>query len=192
MASLNTDMSPILHAAGPTGGPGAAVARSCGGPVRPGRGLLPWLRALSSPSGCASGFHALRRAGRRRLRFTLLEVIIAAAILAVAVAASVGIVGAARSRILRAESRWGRQHLLSQAAEFYLLCGPNAPYPGGLLPEGFSASCSIGVVDDLPEDALEPQEGWVLGRFYIRVYDTAGTPMAECTVEKLLREEDCE
>jgi len=121
-----------------------------------------------------------------------LEVIIAAAILAVAVAATVGIMGAARSRILRAESRWGRQHLLSQAAEFFLLCGPSAAYPGGLLPEGFSADCAMSLVDDLPEDALEPQEGWVLGRFHVRVYDTSGAPMAECTVDKILREEDCE
>jgi type II secretory pathway pseudopilin PulG len=124
--------------------------------------------------------------------FTLLEVIIAAGILALAVAMSVGTMGAARARILRAESRWGRQHLLSQAAEFFLLCGPEARYPEGLLPEGFSADCSLSLADDLPLDALDAQEGWVLGRFHIRVYDTSGSLMAECSVDKLLREEDCE
>jgi hypothetical protein len=119
-------------------------------------------------------------------------VIVAAAILAVAVVMSVGIVGGARARILRAESRWGRQHLLSQAAEFFLLCGPSASCPEGLLPEGFSADCSVSLAEDLPEEALAPQEGWVLGRFHVRVYDISGALMAECTVDKLLREEDCE
>lgn len=121
-----------------------------------------------------------------------MEVILAAAILAAAVVVTVGILGAARARILRAESRWGRQHLLSQAAEFFLLCGPGARYPEGLLPEGFSADCFLAPADDLPTEALEPQEGWLLGRFHIRVYDTSGAVMAESSVDKLIREDDCE
>lgn len=124
--------------------------------------------------------------------FTLLEVLIAAAILAVAVVMSVGIMGGARARILRAEGRWGRQHLLSQAAEIYLLAGPRAALPSGLLPQGFSSSCTLAPVDDLSEEDMEPQQGWILGCFHICVYDTAGDLMAECRVEKLVREEDCE
>ncbi len=129
------------------------------------------------------------RAGRC---FTLLEVIIAAAILALAVVMSVGIMGGARARILRAESRWGRQHLLSQAAELYLLGGPAAEMPPGLLPEGFSSSCTLTPVDDLSEEDLEPQQGWILGCFHVSVYDASGDLMAECRVDKLVREEDCE
>lgn len=124
--------------------------------------------------------------------FTLLEVIIAAAVLALAVVMSVGIMGGARARILRAESRWGRQHLLSQAVELYLLGGPAAEIPPGLLPEGFSCSCTLTPVDDLSEEDLEPQQGWILGCFQVSVYDASGDLMAECRVEKLVREEDCE
>jgi hypothetical protein len=127
-----------------------------------------------------------RRGGRC---FTLLEVAIAAGILALAVVMSVSIMGGARSRILRAESRWGRQHLLSQAAELYLLGGPQAEVPPGLLDEGFSCDCSLSPTEgDLPEEALEAQEGWVLGRFHVRVFDPNGDLMAECEVEKLVRE----
>ena len=126
-------------------------------------------------------------------RFTLLEVIIAAGILALAVVMSVGIMGGARARILRAESRWGRQHLLSQAAELYLLAGPGAERPPGLLPQGYSCDCTLAQVEDgMAEAALEPQDGWVLGRFDVRVYDTSGAVMAQCSVEKLVREEDCD
>ena len=141
----------------------------------------------SSQNGGPSG-SALRAAGG----FTLLEVIIAAAVLALAVVMSVGIMGGARARILRAESRWGRQHLLSQAAEIYLLGGPAAEIPPGLLPEGFSCTCTLTPVDDLSEEDAEPQQGWILGRFHVCVYDTSRSLMAECRVEKLVREEDCE
>ncbi len=134
----------------------------------------------------------VRRVRSARRLFTLLEVIIASGILVLAVAMSVGIVGAARARILRAESRWGRQHLLSQAAEFYLLAGPAAVPPPGLLPEGFSCDMTLSRVEDLSDAALEPQDGWVLGRFDIRVYDTAGDLLSECQVEKVVREEDCD
>ena len=141
----------------------------------------------SSRNGVRPG-SALRAGGG----FTLLEVIIAAAVLALAVVMSVGIMGGARARILRAESRWGRQHLLSQAAEIYLLGGANAELPSGLLPEGFSSTCTLAPVDDLSEEDMEPQQGWMLGRFHVCVYDAAGDLMAECRVEKLVREEDCE
>lgn len=143
----------------------------------------------STPTGLP---RAVRRVSPRRRVFTLLEVIIASGILVLAVAMSVGIVGGARARILRAESRWGRQHLLSQAAEFYLLAGPAAAPPPGLLPQGFSCEMALSRVEDLSEAALEPQDGWVLGRFDIRVYDTAGDLLAQCQVEKVVREEDCD
>jgi hypothetical protein len=147
---------------------------------------------MSSPPNSSQHGGRPRHTLRARHRFTILEVIIAAAILALAVVMSVGIMGGARARILRAESRWGRQHLLSQAVELYLLGGPGAEVPPGLLPEGFSSSCTLTPVDDLSEEDLEPQQGWILGCFHVSVYDVAGDLMAECRIEKLVREEDCE
>jgi type II secretory pathway pseudopilin PulG len=132
------------------------------------------------------------RAAKQRRQFTLMEVMIAATVLAIAVAMSLGIVGGARGRILRAEQRWGRQHLLAQVAELYLLAGPYAELPEGLLPEGFSSSCELRAVEDLPEEALEPIQGWVLGEFRIEVYDVNGAPMGSVTVQKVVKEEDCE
>ncbi|MBN2451041.1 MAG: hypothetical protein JXR77_11665 [Lentisphaeria bacterium] len=128
-----------------------------------------------------------------RSRFTLLEVMIAAAVLAMAAVLATSVLGGARARILRAEKRWGREHILAQAAELYLLGGPRADVPEGLLPEGFSCQCSLTAVEEgLDEAGIEPQEGWVLGEFHIRVFDTSGNAMAECTVQKVVREDDCE
>ncbi|NMA43392.1 MAG: hypothetical protein GX946_08415 [Oligosphaeraceae bacterium] len=126
----------------------------------------------------------------RKQHFTLMEVMIAATILAMSVVAGLGIVGAARSNLLRAEKRWGRQHILSQVAECYLLAGPRAIMPDGVLPQGFSSSCHLYTVDDLPEDAQESIRGWLLGEFHIEVFDVSGKLMEELRVRKLVKEDD--
>ena len=64
-----------------------------------------------------------------RHSFTLMEVMIAATILALAVVSTMGVVAGARSTLLRAEQRWARQHLLAQAVEFYLLAGRDGDFP---------------------------------------------------------------
>ena len=122
-----------------------------------------------------------------------METMIAATILATAVAATMGIVAGARSTLLRAETRWARQHLLAQAAEFYLLGGPTAQMPENLLPDGCTASCEVYAVEDnIEEEALEPIRGWCLAEFHITVLDSGGKLMAETRVRKVLKEDDLE
>ncbi|MDD3695650.1 MAG: hypothetical protein PHG44_06750 [Lentisphaeria bacterium] len=126
----------------------------------------------------------------RKHYFTLMEVMIAATILAMSVVASLGIVGAARSGLLRAEKRWARQHILGQVAECYLLAGPGAIMPEGVLPQGFSSVCHLYAVDDLPEEAQESIRGWLLGEFHIEVFDVSGKLMEELRVRKMIKEDD--
>ena len=115
---------------------------------------------------------------------------IAATILAMAVVSTMGVVAGARSTLLRAEQRWARQHLLAQAAEFYLLAGKNAVFPEGLLPDGFTASCELYEVEDIHEDALEPIKEWLLCEYHICVFDNTGVKIAETFVQKVLKEGD--
>ena len=116
---------------------------------------------------------------------------IAAAILALVVVMTVTLIGGARARILRAEKRWGRQRLLTNAAELFLVGGPHALEPDNLLPEGFSATCELVRVDQgLDETSSEPIDGWLLGEFRIVVWDVGGNRMAECTVQKVVREDE--
>lgn len=124
--------------------------------------------------------------------FTLMEVMIAATILAMAAAATMAIIGGARSSLIRAEKRWARQHLLVQAVEMYLLGGHDTEVPEELLPAGFSSSCELLTVEDLHEEALEPNRGWQLGEYLVVVYDSDRRPMAESRVRKVLKEEDFE
>ena len=117
---------------------------------------------------------------------------IAATILAMGVVSTMGVIAGARSTLLRAEQRWARQHLLAQAAEFYLLAGKDGSFPSGLLPDGFSASCELYEVDDIHEDALEPIKGWQLCEYHICVFDEMGVKIAETFVRKVLKEGDLE
>ena len=138
-----------------------------------------------TPSGSAFRCRA-PVAGRR---FTLLEVLIAVAILGVSVALILSILAGARARILRAERNWARQHLLAQAAEWYLLAGVTNEPPSGLLPPGFAARAELVRITDLPVEAQDPLDGWVLGRFMIQLTGRAGEELGELPIDKLVRED---
>jgi len=126
----------------------------------------------------------------RRRGFTLLEVVVALAILALGLTSALTIVGSARDRILRGQQRWAREHVTSQATEFFLLAGAAAALPPGILPQGFSANCQLEVVDDLGEFAREPIQGWVLQRLTINVYDLDGRVVGSRIVQTMGREDD--
>jgi len=123
-------------------------------------------------------------------RFTLMEVMIATTILAMSVVATMGIIGGARSSILRAEKRWARQHLLSSVAELYLIGGVHVVMPDGLLPQGFSSSCTLSEVEDIHEEAQESIHEWRLGEYHIRVFDASNNLMGELKIRKLVKEDD--
>ena len=125
--------------------------------------------------------------------FTLIEILVASTILGLAVAMVVGTIGGARARILRAERRWGRAHVLSQAAEFYLLAGKDGAMPESLLPEGFRAMCELRPAENLPEYATESIQGWpdwTLGEYRVSVFDSYNHSLGEVVVEKIVHEDD--
>jgi len=121
-------------------------------------------------------------------RFTLIEVLVAVLILGVSLTMILGILGTARARILRAESRWGREHHLTQAAEFFLLAGPDGEMPPDLFPQGFAAACQVVVAEELPVDGDQPINGWTLGRYDITVTGPDGETIGERRIEKLIDE----
>lgn len=135
------------------------------------------------------GVAEFARTVRHRAHFTFLEILIAVAILGVALAIALQIIGAARSRLLRAERRWARQHNLDQAVEFYLLAGPDAAPPAGLLPEGFSTSCTLEAtpVEELPEFVSEQYLGWTLARYRVTLVWRGSSTVQEQVVEKVVR-----
>ena len=127
----------------------------------------------------------------RKHDFTLMEVMIAALIMALSVVATLGIVGTARGNMLRDQRRWTRGHVFSNVVEYYLLAGVEQQLPQEMLPPGYTATCDLYDVEEgLPEDALESISGWRLGEFHICLYDENGKLIAEEYVRKILKEED--
>ena len=122
--------------------------------------------------------------------FTLIEVLVAVMVLGVSLTMILGILATARARILRAEQRWGREHHLAQATEFFLLAGPDAPTPAGLFPEGFSAACTVADAENLPQDGDEAISNWKLGRYHITVTGPGSEPLGEQDVEKLVDQKE--
>ena len=127
----------------------------------------------------------------RKHCFTLMEVMIASLVLAISAVATMSIVGTSQAKLLREERRWGREHYLSNALEFFLACGPSADFPQELLPQGWRAECELfNVEEGLPEAAYESIQGWRLGEFRVRIYDGNGKLAGEQSVRKLVQDED--
>jgi prepilin-type N-terminal cleavage/methylation domain-containing protein len=124
--------------------------------------------------------------------FTLLEVVIAMAILALSMGAAFSAAAQANHALLRATEHWQAAHALDLATEYYMLCPPRQlQVPGDLLPEGLSAQCEVQPISqDLPEFAAQPINGWVLVSYHISIHRGDGMEVAAHDVHKLIPEED--
>ena len=63
----------------------------------------------------------------KRNCFTLVEVVVALAILSISIAAFLQLLTAAQNRIIKANDSWTRTHMLMQAAEYYMLMKQEEP-----------------------------------------------------------------
>ena len=63
----------------------------------------------------------------KRNSFTLVEVVVALAILSISIAAFLQLLTAAQNRIIKASDSWTRTHMLMQAAEYYMLMKQEDP-----------------------------------------------------------------
>ena len=128
----------------------------------------------------------------RKHTFTLLEVVMAIAILAVGFVGLLGITVSAAKRMGKATSRWEHQHMLNQAAEYYLLAGPKEQIPEEFFSfEGYSAECIVEEAE-LPED-IEPEAGaWRFVKLKISIYDDKNNELDSLNIDQILRTEDVE
>ena len=92
---------------------------------------------------------------RRKMPLTLVEVVVALAILALSLVPFLSLANAAQMRMAKAREKWIRFHMLSQAAEFLMLQGmedPELPGPDFFDYPGYKIMCEYKTVEDLPED----------------------------------------
>ncbi|OQA88916.1 MAG: hypothetical protein BWY31_00101 [Lentisphaerae bacterium ADurb.Bin242] len=92
---------------------------------------------------------------RKLSRFTLVEVVVALAILTISITGFLQLLIAAQSRIVKSHDAWMRMHMLSQAAEYYMLMPQEDPprVPENIFPySDFRVDCSYEEIDNLPEE----------------------------------------
>lgn len=63
----------------------------------------------------------------KKLVFTLVEVVVALAILSISIAGFLQLLTAAQNRIIKVSDHWTRTHMLIQAAEYYMLMKQEEP-----------------------------------------------------------------
>ena len=124
-------------------------------------------------------------------RFTLLEVVIAIAILAMGILAAMSMVSLSKKRMDKAYNTWFKEHLLAQAAEYYLLCGANKSIPPDYFPyKEYSAQCAVTNCNDLSKDAATSVSGnCKLVTYDISIRDTYGNIISQVKVDKIVKNE---
>ena len=125
---------------------------------------------------------------KRRHAFSLIEMVIAAMILAMASVIVVEMNSRSMRQTGEIESGWAREHLLTLGCEYFLLWGHEASEPNDLLPKGYSISCEIAEKED--EDAsiadTRPQASqYIRASYTIRLY-SQGSEIASRSVTKLI------
>jgi prepilin-type N-terminal cleavage/methylation domain-containing protein len=122
-------------------------------------------------------------------KFTLIEVLIALAILSMAVVSFSLLIGGASKRTVVAFDRWQSTHLLTQAVEYYML---NEAQAGSDIDERFfpvedyTAECSFESPEGLPEDVEESYGGQTLVAMKVVVKDKKGKTLDSATVERII------
>lgn len=127
----------------------------------------------------------------KRSNFTLVEVLVAIAILGLGLGAAFSIASQAHTDLIRAQERWEDAHALEQAVEHYLLQDPRAMQGPDDLLGSYGSSCTLERAPDAPyEYANEPYQGWLLGLYTIRVTNREGELAGEQQIYKWIPEED--
>ena len=92
---------------------------------------------------------------KNRRPFTLVEVVVALAILSISIAAFLQLLTAAQNRIIKAHDSWMRTHMLMQAAEYYMLMKQEEPpaMTDTFFPyDDYRVEVTYEDIDNLPEE----------------------------------------
>lgn len=112
----------------------------------------------------------------KRTHFTLLEVVISIAILALSLAGLFRLLGHSQKRISEAEDQWRHMHMLTQGAEYFMLAGreEDLHVPDEIFPyQDYVIECTIEDAEGIPEE-FKNQEGQIpLKKWTIKLIRTS-------------------
>jgi len=133
----------------------------------------------------------LRRAHLTR-RFTLVEVVVALAILSISLAGLLQLSIAANSRNADSVEKWESEHMLAQAAEYLMLQNEDgATVPEDFFPyPGYAVEVVCDDAEGLPEDYDGLDKQLPLKRWNIAVVRSSdGRKMAEVNIDRISYDE---
>ncbi len=120
-------------------------------------------------------------------KFTLIEVIVAVAVLAVGLMSAMMLCSLSKSRMDKAYNSWKIENVTSQAAEYYLLAGPGTSIPENIFPyDDITTSCTIGQPEMLPSDIKQQNGQWSLVNYDIQVRKNNGDLLKELKIDKII------
>jgi prepilin-type N-terminal cleavage/methylation domain-containing protein len=127
-----------------------------------------------------------RHAGPQR--FTLIEVVVALAILSISLAGLLQLSIGSSRKVAEAFNKWEAEHMLAQAAEYVMLHNEEGesvpeeffPYPG------YTAEIVCGDAEGLPEDYSDLEGQLPLKRWNIAIVRTSdGNKTAEVNIDRI-------
>lgn len=127
------------------------------------------------------------KTSRNKKLFTLLEVVIALAVLTMGIMGAMSISAMSKRRMDKAYESFYNQHILAQAAEYFLLCGSRAIEPEFFPFQGYSASCVISDCADIREAPASTGSEWRLATYTISVRGNNAQITNQIKVDKIVK-----
>ncbi|MGE4301839.1 MAG: hypothetical protein AB7F40_09595 [Victivallaceae bacterium] len=122
-------------------------------------------------------------------RFTLIEVVVALTILTAGVLVASQMFAMSASRMSTAETEWFEQHLLTQAAEYFLVAPPRDSLPERFLEDStYSVSAKYSPADQLSDTSTEQGE-LALMKMTVTLYRN-GVAVGELDIHRIMRRSD--
>jgi len=123
--------------------------------------------------------------------FTLIEVVVALAILTMGLLASLSLTATSQQRLSKSVRHWEAQHMMAQALEYYLLTNGTTPPPPEVFPyPEYQVRCDFEDAAGLP-DGIDARNGnWRLRTMTVSIIDRDGKVVAGSAVDRIIKDTD--
>lgn len=123
-------------------------------------------------------------------KFTLLEVVVAVAVFSLALISVLSMAASATKRVDRAFKRWEHQHVLAQAAEYFIIAGFEESIPDEFIPGNqYRINVELAEPEGLPEDVEAEMDNWKLATVKISLLDKGGELLDTLEFDRLIYQE---
>ena len=126
-----------------------------------------------------------------KMKFTLVEVVVALTVLGFAIISATAMCSQSITRITKAKARWMNQHIISQAAEYYLLAGPKSQVSSEIFPyKNMRVSCTVVNAEGLPAGVDAVYGQWRLATYEIQLTGASGEKLQSLKIDKIIQVSD--